>query len=92
MKDMAINYFDPKKTTGSDGYINYKLSGGESSGGNRGSGSNGLGCGGLILIILLVFAFLNDIAGEISEGGLQLLLCIGLIIVIAAVVKFLKDN
>ena len=42
-----------------------------------------LGCGGLIVIILLVFAFLNDF---------QFFFWIGIIIIIAAVVKFFHDN
>ena len=50
-----------------------------------------LGCGGLIAIILLIFAFLNDFAEELG-GAFQLFMWIGLIIIIAAVVKFLHDN
>lgn len=50
-----------------------------------------LGCGGLIVIILLVFAFLNDFAEELG-GALQLFIWIGVIIIIAAVVKFFHDN
>ena len=46
-----------------------------------------LGCGGLIAIILLVFAFLNDFASELG-GALQFFMWIGVIIIIAAVVKF----
>ena len=51
-----------------------------------------LGCGGLIAIILIVYAFLNDIASSIGEGILQVLLWIGIIIVICVVVKFFQDN
>ena len=50
-----------------------------------------LGCGGLIVIILLVFAFLNDFASELG-GAFQFFFWIGLIIIIAAVVKFFHDN
>ena len=50
-----------------------------------------LGCGGLIVIIFLVFAFLNDFAEELG-GALQLFMWIGVIIIIAAVVKFIHDN
>lgn len=51
-----------------------------------------LGCGGSIAIILIVYAFLNDIASSVSESTLQVLLWIGIIIVICAVVKFFQDN
>lgn len=50
-----------------------------------------LGCGGLIAIILLVFAFLNDFASELG-GAFQFFFWIGIIIIIAAVVKFFHDN
>ena len=50
-----------------------------------------LGCGGLIGIILLVFAFLNDFAEELG-GALQFFMWVGVIIIIAAVVKFIHDN
>jgi len=90
---MSIIFFDPGKTTGPEGYINYKLSGGGSSSGGGGSrGSNGLGCGGLIVIILLVWGFLNDMAEDVSEGTLVFFMIIGLIIVIIAVIKFFMDN
>lgn len=50
-----------------------------------------LGCGGLICIILLVLAFLNDYASELGDA-FQLFLGIGIIIIIGAVVKFFHDN
>ena len=50
-----------------------------------------LGCGGLIAIILLVFAFLNDFASELG-GAFQFFFWIGIIIIIAAVDKFFHDN
>ena len=50
-----------------------------------------LGCGGLIVIILLAFAFLNDFAEELGRA-LQLFMWIGVIIIIAAIVKFFHDN
>ena len=50
-----------------------------------------LGCGGLIAIILLVFAFLNDFASELG-GAFQFFFWIGIIIIIVAVVKFFHDN
>ena len=50
-----------------------------------------LGCGGLIVIILLVFAFLNDFSSELG-GAFYLFFCIGVILFIVAVVKFLHDN
>ena len=47
----SIIYFNPTSTSGPDGYINYKMSGGDS-----GSSGDGPGCGflGWILIILIV--------------------------------------
>ena len=50
-----------------------------------------LGCGGLIAIILLVFAFLNDFASELG-GAFQFFFWIGIIIIIVAVVKFMIIN
>ena len=50
-----------------------------------------LGCGGLIVIILLVFAFLNDFASELG-GAFQFFFWIGIIIIIAAVVKFFHEK
>ena len=50
-----------------------------------------LGCGGLIAIILLVFAFLNDFASELGRA-FQFFFWIGIIIIIVAVVKFFHDN
>ncbi|MBS4908963.1 MAG: hypothetical protein KH021_13595 [Ruminococcus sp.] len=50
-----------------------------------------LDCGGLIVIILLVFAFLNDIASDVGES-FQIFFWIGVIIVICVVVKFFHDN
>ena len=50
-----------------------------------------LGCGGLIVIILLVFAFLNDIASDVGES-FQIFFWIGVIIVICVVVNFFHDN
>ena len=40
-----------------------------------------LGCGGLIAIILLVFAFLNDFASELG-GAFQFFFWIGIIMII----------
>ncbi|VYT30940.1 Uncharacterised protein [uncultured Blautia sp.] len=50
-----------------------------------------LGCGGLIMVILMVFAFLNDIAPNVGDS-FQIFFWIGIIIIICAVVKFLYDN
>lgn len=49
---MSITYFDPTSTSGPDGYINYKLSGGGSGGSGGGRGS---GCGVLAWIIIILF-------------------------------------
>lgn len=47
----SITYFNPTSTSGPDGYINYKMSGGDSGG-----SGGGPRCGflGWILIILIV--------------------------------------
>ena len=57
----------------------------------KGMKNGRLGCGGLIVIILLVFAFLNDIASDVGES-FQIFFWIGVIIVICVVVKFFHDN
>ena len=53
----------------------------------KGMKNGRLGCGGLIAIILLVFAFLNDIASDVGES-FQIFFWI----VICVVVKFFHDN
>ncbi len=60
--DMSIIYFDPTSTSGPDGYINYKLSGGDSGG--SGGGGRGSGCGilGWIIIILFVLEIISKLA------------------------------
>lgn len=57
----------------------------------KGMKNGRLDCGGLIVIILLVFAFLNDIASDVGES-FQIFFWIGVIIVICVVVKFFHDN
>ena len=56
----SIIYFNPTSASGPDGYINYKMSGGD-SGGTGG----GPGCGffGWILIILFVLEVIGKIFG-----------------------------
>lgn len=56
----SITYFDPTSTSGPDGYINYKMSGGDSGG-----SGGGPGCGlfGWIIIILIVL----EVIGKIFE-------------------------
>lgn len=51
-----ITCFNPTSTSGPDGYINYKM-----SGGNSGGSSGGPGCGflGWILIILFVLEVIS---------------------------------
>ena len=44
----------------------------------KGMKNGRLGCGGLIVIILLVFAFLNDIASDVGES-FQIFFWIGVI-------------
>ena len=59
---MSITYFDPTSTSGPDGYINYKLSGGGSGG--SGGGGRGSGCGiGFWIIIIL---FVLELIGKLS--------------------------
>lgn len=47
---MGNGFFDPTGTTGPNGYLNYKMSGGD-NGGN----SNGPGCGVWIGIMIVLF-------------------------------------
>ena len=56
-KMSGINYFNPTSTSGPDGYINYKMSGGDSGG----SGGGGTVCRflGWILIILIVLEVIS---------------------------------
>ena len=56
---METSFFNPTSTSGPDGYINYKLSGGDSDG-----GGSGPGCGMLVWVII-IFAVLNVI-GKIA--------------------------
>ena len=56
---MGVIYFDPTSTSGPDGYINYKMSGG--SGGNV--GKSGGGCGIWLWIIIILFVL--EIIGKI---------------------------
>ena len=55
---MNITYFNPTSTSGPDGYINYKMSGG----GSGGSGGRGPGCGfwGWVLIIIFVLYIIGQ--------------------------------
>lgn len=58
---MSILLFDPTSTSGPDGYINYKMSGG----GSGGSGGNsGGGCGIWLWIIIILFVL--EIIGKLS--------------------------
>lgn len=59
---MSIVYFDPTSRSGPDGYINYKMSGGD-SGGSGGSGS-GPGCG--IWIWIFIILIILEIIGKLS--------------------------
>ena len=56
----GIIYFNPTSTSGPDGYINYKMSGGD----KLGSGG-GLGCGflGWVFIILFVLWVIGKLFG-----------------------------
>lgn len=58
---MGAFYFDPTSTSGPDGYINYKMSGG----GSGGSGGNsGGGCGIWLWIIIILFVL--ELIGKLS--------------------------
>lgn len=54
---MEVTYFNPTSTSGSGGYINYKMSGGGSSAGS------GPGCGfwGWVLLILVVLSIIGKL-------------------------------
>lgn len=56
---MGVSYFDPTSTSGPDGYINYKMSGG----GSGGSGG-GPGCGIWVWIIIILFVL--ELIGKLS--------------------------
>lgn len=49
----SVRYFNPTKTTGPDGYINYKMSGGDKLGSGGGSG-----CGGFVWFIIIMFVLM----------------------------------
>ena len=49
-----ITYFNPTSTSGSDGYINYKMSGGDKLGSGGGSGCGFLGWVFIALFVLWV--------------------------------------
>lgn len=55
-----ITYFDPTSTSGPDGYINYKMSGGDNSGSD---GRPGCGIVGWIFIILFVLWAIGKLCG-----------------------------
>lgn len=55
-KMSGINYFNPTSTSGPDGYINYKMSGGDSGGSGGGTVCRFLGW---ILIILIVLEVIS---------------------------------
>ena len=57
---MGVIYFNPTSTSGPDGYINYKMSGG--SGGS--GGNSGGGCGIWLWIIIILFVL--EIIGKLS--------------------------
>jgi hypothetical protein len=58
--DMNVTYFNPTSTSGPDGFINFKLSGG----GSGRNGGNGPGCGIWVWIIIILFVL--DIFGRLS--------------------------
>ena len=57
---MGVIYFNPTSTSGPDGYINYKMSGG--SGGS--GGNSGGGCGIWLWIIIILFVL--ELIGKLS--------------------------
>ena len=50
----SIRHFNPTSTSGPDGYINYKMSGGDKLGSGGGSGGGFVGWGFVILFALWV--------------------------------------
>lgn len=58
----SILRFDPTSTSGPDGYINYKLSGGGSGG--SGGGGRTSGCGIWLWIIIILFVL--ELIGKLS--------------------------
>lgn len=56
----SVTYFNPTSTSGPDGYINYKMSGGDSAGSGGGPESGFLGW---IIIILIVSEVIGKIFG-----------------------------
>ena len=50
----GITYFNPTSTSGPDGYINYKMSGGDKLGSSGGPGGGFVGWGFVILMALWV--------------------------------------
>ena len=57
---MGVIYFNPTSTSGPDGYINYKMSGG--SGGS--GGNSGGGCG--IWLWMIIILFVLELIGKLS--------------------------
>ncbi len=55
----GIIYFDPTSKTGPDGYINYKMSGGDKLGSGGGPGCGGFGWFFIILFVLLLLGILG---------------------------------
>lgn len=58
---MTILHFDPTSQTGPEGYINYKLSGGDSNGGNGEGSGGGNGCSFVVwfIVILILIEILS---------------------------------
>lgn len=48
-----ITYFNPNSTSGSDGYVNFKMSGGD----NGGGGGSGPGCGFWVIVIVVIVLY-----------------------------------
>ena len=53
----SITYFNATSTSGADGYINYKMSGGDSGGSGGGPGCE-------FLIWILIILFVLDVIGK----------------------------
>ena len=50
----SIRHFNPTSTSGPDGYINYKMSGGDKLGSGGGSGCGFIGWGGVRYFVCAV--------------------------------------
>lgn len=58
-KDFIL-FYDPFNFTGTDGFLNYKMSGFNSNNGNNSGGNKNIGGYIVIIVILLILELLNS--------------------------------